>query len=67
MIKKGDYVVHRYGSSIRHTYVRKVSRMTNDGKKICVGAPIDGTLWIPTDRFRLAEPDEIKNKKRRDA
>lgn len=67
MIKLGDHIVHKYGTSIRHTYVRKVTRMTKDGKKVCVGAPIDGMLWIPVERFRLAEPDEIKNKKRRDA
>lgn len=67
MIKKGKRVVFKGGCSFNHLRVWLVKHITKDGKRISIGRFIDGGLWHDVDKFRLAEPDEIKNKKRRDA
>lgn len=59
MIKKGSLVV--YNTNYTSEKVRKVTRITNDRKRICLGFPIHGSMWHDVEKFRLATKEEIAN------
>lgn len=59
MIKKGSLIIYK-GDISDIPRVRKVSRITKDGKRICTGYPLNGSMWNSIDSFRIATPEEVK-------